>query len=140
MRIQLRNGCQGGGGQHLKHHENYIHVCGKGKTIAPSFVEVDDIKNNSNDYVIINICKFSTTNDLNYVGLVSPTAKLDTNICGILMEFCFMWFVEDKNLLDDIAKRFHYMVVDLKALIPMPTQKKGKKKIQARIGRTSCHM
>lgn len=38
-----------------------------------------------------------------------------------------MWFVEDEKLLDNIAKRFCSMVADLKALVPVPTQKKARR-------------
>lgn len=62
------------------------------------------------------------------MGLVIPTTKSDAiNICRRLMEFGFMWFVVDQKLSNNIAERFNSMVVDLKALIPAPTQKKARR-------------
>lgn len=40
------------------------------------------------------------------------------------MEFGFMLFAKDQKLLDNINFFFWYVVADMKALIPTPTQKK----------------
>ena len=76
-----------------------------------SFVEVVDIKRYSEDFLILNICKFSITSDLNYVRLVIPTMNLDIDIFEKLMELGFMWFAKDHKLPEDIAYEFHSMVV-----------------------------
>lgn len=86
-----------------------------------------DIKKYYNDRVIFNICESSTTGDLNYAGLLIPIAKLDTNICRRLTEFGFMWFAEDAKLPNNIAERFHSMVINMKAFILASTEKKGSK-------------
>lgn len=95
--------------------------------ITLSSVEVVDINEYYNDFVTLNIFKSSTTNDLNYVELMILAVKLDTNICGRSTKLGFMWFAKDKKLLDNIVKSINCMVLCMKAIIPTPTRKKGKK-------------
>ena len=62
-------------------------------------------------------------------------AKLDTNICGRLTKIGFMWFAKDVKLLENIEEIFGSMVVDLKAFILAPTQKKARKTTKQGFGR-----
>ena len=93
----------------------------KGKPTSLSFIEMVDIKKYYNNFVFLSICNFFIIGDLNYVGLMIPTAKLDTCICRRSMEFGFIWFAKDEKFPEDIIKIFHSMVVDMIALILSPT-------------------
>ena len=63
----------------------------KGSTTATSLVEVVNIKKYYDNYIILNICEFSTTCDVNFIGLVIRVVKLNTkalcNACKYAQEY-----------------------------------------------------
>jgi hypothetical protein len=104
----------------------FVYVVG-GKVTSPTSVDVVDCKEYSDDSVILNLCESSPTVATNYVGLVVPVAKLDTDICGRSTDFGFMWLPDDEKLPSDVRERFVSMVEDLKAIVIPPTQKKARR-------------